>query len=452
MKNTKRRINESCLVNSHISFREVLSLLISSHQSGTETSAKKLPRIVDTVFFRNDGLFDLNEDCHANENKDQGLFQPQISPLSSSNNCGEISRRPLILDWFYTSSQGSICRHKNPTSVALLHVDERFSKIVKACGGNGHKAFAIGFESAKDREEIDSSVGNNTDLIRNWRFNEQEFRNWVKDCTSGKDDHSVLSKIAAIQPYIQKNSSEQQSGVYRVTFRTADKNPPLVDGYGHDISQKSAIKIDVFILRENLNDHISSQNSVPLALESQVLSPFVETLLESDSLSESLCNSLKDSTLMLMENITAAVRKRLLKQRGKHEVSQQFNLKVESVTVDYVLDKNNILWISNISNTRTECIETCAQNSCNLITLNLRNKVPAEGTRKSTNDLKTMTLKRDDTADRENTVGSDAVPEKRSFKSLLKSVTVLEGRLDNKNQIVFQCTHMTDFNFLFNLL
>jgi hypothetical protein len=139
-----------------------------------------------------------------------------------------------------------------------------------------------------------------------------------------------------------------------------------------------------------------------------------------------------------VEYINAAVGKRRVQRHGRDGKFQPIGLKVESVVVDYVLDRNNTLWICNISNTRMGYQSTCDQESCIPIvnaTLDKKGgRVHGQSMADATHESKKAILKRQqDYDDREKKthrcVRSESVQEQGSAQSLQRRITNLEGRL-----------------------
>jgi len=354
-KTINRKIDNDGFIDYEISFRYILSILLSTKKPTKNGHEKKPPKIIDTVFFRNSELWDLDGDdqCHGHVDSSQYQSQETIPNIHDPNG--------LIIDWFYTSNQGILCRHKKPSSVSLQQVYERFSTLAKVHNEEQDKAFAIGIEAPPIH--CDSSNGSNKSFPVMYHIISQgDFHHRARLSTQDNLSCKLFSDFVAIQPYVKHHDLENKACSYRVSLYSMDEtNSEFVDGCETNYSQgKTPYNVEIFILRDHINNSKLLKNCERKNEEVRCVSSLtLERLAVSDSSSETLGALLKDTTMTLVGHIDSATRKRNAKLNRYVTVSPSIDLKIKSIVVDYVLDKNNILWVCNISNTRIGYQNTC---------------------------------------------------------------------------------------------
>jgi hypothetical protein len=393
--NFNSRGSEEYFTNRDISFHEVLTILGSS-QKFNKNVGGKCPKILDTVFFQKPEFSDLEQEPNQiRQCQDEGCLTNDhfhISSLAKNDVRPLNSRQVKVQDWFYTSSDGHLYRQKK-NILSLCKVYERFCKIVKV-GEGDDKVLAVG-QGARVASDLYSSVGANSHSITNYKITKQDFRLHIRDLMHGNAcANEIFSKLVTMQPHVKNSSSEHLS--YRVSFTNEKNATPFED----DLQKRS--NIEFMVLRENVRDSNNLQEAV---------SSTYEKLLPTDSTFHSLRKALEESTMTLVVLIEDALRKRGRARR--HEPDPLAHFRVESITVDYVVqDSNNMLWISNIPNTRIGHLDFCDR----------RDRVENERIPSSISD--TLKLSSDGVTE---LAKVHSAHDRRTLNTLLKRITILEG-------------------------
>jgi hypothetical protein len=305
--------------NHSISWEQVCHLLTNhyhnqqSHNGKANQTKKITLKILDTIFFHNTQSHDATDD----ESRDD-----------------ENKRCPYnIREWFFTTKKGEVSRRKDPNTLTLQHLHDRFCRFSLANSSNatGPRIVATGYmkSNVNDRSKNSNESGL---LKQRVNYTEDQLRRQIYH----EKDNS-LCKFMYIQSYLRPHEGRDRffRGHYRLILDSNKASTQLKKS-----KHKSDIKSDVLVqtyedppssTSNNMIKDLSDCNSSPLM-------QWIQTEVEATTLK--VVNYLESAIELLSAQHTDNV--------STDNMSTQ--TKVVALLVDFILDDNKHLWITSIDN------------------------------------------------------------------------------------------------------
>lgn len=298
-----------------ISWEQVCHLLTNhyhnqqSHNSKANQKKKFTLKILDTIFF------------HKNTQSDLAIIDESSG---DENKC----RHNNIREWFFTTKKGEVARRKDPNTLTLQHLHDRFCRFALANSSNaaGPRIVATGYmksivndrnQSSTEGSLLKQRVNLTVDQLKRQIYHEKD---------------NILCKCMYMQSYLRPHEGRDQffRGCYRLSIDSNEYNTPTKKN-----KHKSDIKSDVLVqIYEDPPSSGSNNAMTDLSdCNSSQLLQWIQTEVEA-------------TTLKVVNYLESAIE--LLS--AQHTDNASNRTKIVALLVDFILDDNKHLWITSIDN------------------------------------------------------------------------------------------------------
>ena len=250
-----------------------------------------------------------------------------------STHCSIKNERNQIKHWFFTSKKCDITRRKDPSSLILQHLNDRFCRFSLANAANsvGPRIVAVGFSS---NDEDEGSLAR--DLGRRKVFyTEEQFKREVKN------KNSALFKFDFLQCYMRPCEGEDLT--YRCIFKLIlDPNDKTLQSRmkESDETLKSKVKkqISVYLIEDAI---------IETSFSKEINTPSHEMHIDSLDCIQKEVEALTMQIVNHLEHILSTQ-----SEEKNIDATYKHFRKVLKLRADFVLDDNKQLWLTYIDNVR----------------------------------------------------------------------------------------------------
>lgn len=314
-----------------LQWEQIIRLLTcSTHQSqsnsGSNGNNNKLRiKILDTVFFSQVETSSLSSNSNPRSNQD-------------GNDSQHITEGCNISQWCFTSKKGELTRRKDPNSLTLQHVYDRFCRFALANTFNASGPRIVSFGYLKKPKLSFLSSKHHVGLLKERvSFTEDQLQREI----SRKNGNLIDGRIGFLQCYLRpyQGRDEFYRGVYKLVVDENARAQKFVQGE---------------VLVQIVQDPVS--NDVDMSNPAHDMSSTVQLLDDNkiSSLQQWIKQEVEVSVLKIVHHLETNISSlplsdlKSIVESNRDGDFQAINLKVLRMTVDFVLDDNKQLWLGFI--------------------------------------------------------------------------------------------------------